>query len=70
MDKFRALQVFVAVADQRGFAAAARSLNMSPPAVSQQIRKLEGQIGVSVLLRGSSGTRLTTDGARMKIESW
>ena len=30
MDKFRALQVFVTVADQRGFAAAARSMNMDP----------------------------------------
>jgi hypothetical protein len=33
MDRFHQLQVYVAVAEEAGFAAAARRLRLSPPAV-------------------------------------
>ena len=34
MDRLRSIEVFVAVAEKGGFAAAARVLAMSPPAVT------------------------------------
>uniref|UniRef100_UPI001F1B78ED helix-turn-helix domain-containing protein n=1 Tax=Escherichia coli TaxID=562 RepID=UPI001F1B78ED len=41
MDHFHLMHVFVAVGEEGGFAAAARRLDMSPPAVTRAIRVLE-----------------------------
>lgn len=48
---FRQLQTFVAVAETGSFAAAAAKLNVSPAAVSDQIRALEKKIGCPVFDR-------------------
>ncbi|NNF77046.1 MAG: LysR family transcriptional regulator, partial [Rhizobiales bacterium] len=45
MDHLRALSVFVAVAEEAGFAPAARRLGMSPPTVTRVISELETRIG-------------------------
>ena len=37
MDRFHEMQVFLAVAEEEGFAAAARRLNTSPPSVTRAI---------------------------------
>ena len=42
MDRFQEMQVFLAVAEEQGFAAAARRLNMSPPSVTRAVAALEG----------------------------
>ena len=47
----KALQVFVAVCDEGGFTAAARTLSVSQAAVSQQIRLLEDWLGVPLFIR-------------------
>lgn len=44
------------------FARAAENLNMSGPAVSQQIRSLEGHLGKSLFVRGPSHVKLTREG--------
>lgn len=64
MDKFRAIQVFITVADKRGFAAAARSLNMSPPAVTRAVSMLEEDLGTPLFARTTRSVRLTENGQR------
>ncbi|WP_315982984.1 LysR family transcriptional regulator [Aliamphritea spongicola] len=44
MENFNAIPVFVAVAQQGGFSAAARELNISKSAVSKRITQLEQQL--------------------------
>ena len=50
------------VADRGSFSAAAEALGVSQPAVSQQIRALEREIGEPLLDRGGRGARLTERG--------
>ncbi|MBK0399306.1 LysR family transcriptional regulator [Limibaculum sp. M0105] len=56
------LRVFEAAARYQSFARAAEVLNMSPPAVSQQIRALEGALGRELFERGAHSVRLTQAG--------
>lgn len=63
MDRFESLSAFVAVADQRGFAAAARALEMSPPAVTRAIAALERHLGVTLFHRSTRAVSLTDEGA-------
>ena len=63
MDRLQALEMFVAVADQGGFAAAAKALNMSPPTATRAISELEGRLGVSLFHRSTRAVSLTDDGA-------
>lgn len=64
MDRFREIQVFAAVAEHGGFAAAARALAMSPPAVTRAVSALEERIGTRLLIRTTRSVRLTESGAR------
>lgn len=62
MDKLRALQYFVRVVEAGSFAAAARELEVSPPAVTHLIASLERALGTKLLRRGSRHLSLTPDG--------
>jgi DNA-binding transcriptional LysR family regulator len=64
MDRFETMRVFVAVAETQGFAAAARRLAMSPPAVTRAVLALEDRIGARLLHRTTRVVRLTDAGAR------
>ncbi len=64
MDRLKAIEVFVEVADSGGFAAAARALSMSPPAVTRFIAALEDQIGTRLFVRTTRSLRLTESGER------
>ncbi len=68
MDRFRALQVFLAVADHTGFAPAAEALRMSPTAVTRIIAALEDQIGVRLFARTTRRVRLTDAGALFAVD--
>ncbi len=63
MDRFAALGIFVAVAEQNGFARASRHLGMSPPAVTRAIAALERHLGVSLFRRSTRSLALTGEGA-------
>lgn len=63
MDRFETLSAFVAVADRRGFAAAARALGMSPPAVTRAVAALERRLGVTLFHRSTRVVSLTDEGA-------
>jgi DNA-binding transcriptional LysR family regulator len=58
------MAVFVAVAEEQGFAAAARRLRMSPPAVTRAVALLEKRLGVRLLTRTTRQVRTTDAGAR------
>lgn len=64
MDRFHSIRVFIEVADRNGFAAAARSLNMSPPAVTRSVSQLEEQLGTRLFIRTTRSVRLTESGQR------
>ena len=68
MDRFLAMQVFVAVGEEQGFAAAARRLGLSPPAVTRVISGLEQGLGVKLLQRTTRIVRLTEAGARYLLD--
>lgn len=58
------LRVLVAVADAGGFAAAARQLAMSPPAVTRAVAALEQHLGARLLHRTTRALRPTEIGER------
>lgn len=58
------MRVFIAVAQEQGFAPAARRLAMSPPAVTRAISALEERIGTLLLHRTTRVVRLTEAGVR------
>ena len=62
MDVLRLMKVYVTVADESGFAAAARRLSMSPPAVTRAISQLEEHLGVQLLQRSTRIVRTTNAG--------
>lgn len=64
MNRFHLMTVFVAVAEEQGFAAAARRLRMSPPAVTRAIASLEERLGVRLLARTTRLVRTTDAGSR------
>ncbi len=64
MDRLHLMTVFVAVAEEQGFAAAARRLAMSPPAVTRAISALEERLAVKLLNRTTRFVRATEAGLR------
>ncbi len=64
MDDLKPLAVFAEVVDAGSMSAAARRLGMSPSAVSQTIRALEQQGGVTLLHRSTRKLALTEAGER------
>lgn len=62
MDKLRALQYFVAAAQEGSLAGAARRLGVSVPSIQKLINSLEAQLGVRLFERHSRGLALTGSG--------
>jgi len=64
MDRLYLMTVYVAVAEEQGFAAGARRLRMSPPAVTRAVAALEERLGVKLLDRTTRHVRVTEAGQR------
>lgn len=65
----RQLQYFVALAREQHFARAARACQVSQPALSAGIRKLEEDLGVALIQRGQRYQGLTADGAHLLVRA-
>ena len=59
------LAIFLAVAEHRGFRAAARQLELTPSAISQAVRSLEQRIGAPLFLRTTRSVGLTEAGQQL-----
>ncbi|WP_421526163.1 LysR family transcriptional regulator [Pseudomonas yamanorum] len=64
MDRFQEMQIFLAVAEEQGFAAAARRLKISPPSVTRAIAAMEARIGTQLLSRTTRSLHLSEAGQR------
>ena len=64
MDKFNALEIFIAVAKNGSFAEAAKFLGTNPSTVSKAIERLEKNIQVRLLQRTTRSVRLTPSGEK------
>lgn len=69
MDRLDAMQAFVAVADLKGFAPAARKLKLSPSAVTRLIAALEERLGARLLQRTTRSVTLTDVGERYLVQA-
>ena len=58
----RNLDTFIAISEHNSFNAAAEALFLSPPALQQQISRLEAEVGFKLFERSVSGSRLTPAG--------
>lgn len=63
----RQLRVFAAAARHRSFGKAAEELHLTPPAVSMQIRELEGQVGLPLFDRTGRQVALTVTGEYLLV---
>jgi DNA-binding transcriptional LysR family regulator len=62
VDKLRALQYFVAAAEEGSFAGAARRFDVSVPSIHKLINALEGALGIRLFERTWRGLTLTASG--------
>ena len=64
MDDLKRMAVFASVVQHGSMTGAGRALGMSPSAVSQQVRQLEREGGVTLLHRSTRKLALTEAGQR------
>lgn len=64
---FRQLRVFTEVAKHLSFSRAAKELHLTPPAVTMQVKELEGHVGLPLFERNGRQVGLTTAGEYMLV---
>lgn len=69
MDRFRTLEIFIAVAEAEGFAAGARKCRLSASVATKAISELESSLGVRLLNRTTRQVSLTDAGQRYLLDA-
>jgi len=64
----RRLEVFLAVAQHLNITRVSRDLHVSQPAISQEIKRLESSLGVTLIQRQRRGIELTEAGRILKSD--
>lgn len=64
MDKLEAMRVFTAVVEEGSFVDASRVLDLSAPAVTRSVARLEAALGIPLFHRSTRHVRLTDSGQR------
>lgn len=67
--ELRHLRYFATVAGELNFTRAAEKLRVAQPALSRQIKQLEHELGVELLLRDKRKVSLTEEGAAFLVEA-
>ena len=67
--ELRQLEYFVAVARHRHFGRAAEAVYVTQPALSQQVRRLEAELGLALLRRTNRGVELTPAGEDLLLRA-
>ena len=67
--ELRQLEYFAAVARHRHFTRAAEAVYVTQSALSQQVRRLEAELGVALLTRTPKGVELTAAGADLLVRA-
>ncbi len=65
MIDFELYRIFVAVAKEKNITKASEKLNISQPAITKQIKNLENQLSIKLLIRKSKGIELTYEGEKI-----
>ena len=65
----RKLEIFICVAEQQSFSQAAKKLHMAQPAVSIAVRKLEEELGTTLLERDNKAISLTSEGQNAIVQA-
>ncbi len=68
--ELRHLRSVVAIAEERNFGRAAERLTMAQPALSQQVRRIENELGADLFDRGRRPVGLTTAGVTFLEEAY
>lgn len=63
------LQYFLAAVEHGSFSAAADALHLAQPSLSEQIRRLEAELGVALFVRGGRRLALTEAGRTLRPEA-
>src|ERR671917_2547139 len=63
------LRYFLTAADKGSFSAAAESLHMAQPSLSEQIRRLEAELGVALFTRAGRRLELTEAGRLLRPQA-
>ena len=67
--EFRYLRSFLAIAEELHFGRAAQRLHLAQPSLSQQLQRLEREVGVELVRRSSHEVRLTPAGVAFREEA-
>lgn len=67
--ELRHLRYYVAVASHGSFNRAAESLHLTQPPLSRQVKDLEEELGVTLLVRGANSVKLTDAGEQFYEEA-
>ena len=64
--EIRDMEYFLAIAREGSITGAAKSLHLSQPALTRQLRELEEELGKQLIVRGNRGLSLTEDGRLLR----